>query len=296
MKFAPLNSCLIIFLSSLILGTSLAQPSHVPPGKVKFAHITQRTNLERDPIRHDVLARASDAATVFREIMDAPDQGIPQALLERAACVAVFPSVKKAGFVVGGQWGRGVVSCRNESNSWSTPAFFNISGGSFGLQIGAQVVDLVLIILNQSGMNGLLQNKFEIGAGASATAGLVGRNTAISTDALFGARIISYSRSRGLFAGLELKGSVLTPDTKANQAIYGEGVHTHELLSSVRMRGALDVMVYPRALYEISPYKVYYVKVPSSRRRILPPYSTAPSELSVGAKAATTGSSTNAQK
>lgn len=296
MKFAPLNCFLLVILSSLLVSLSLAQPSHEPPKKVRFAHVTQRTDIERDHVRHDVLGRASEAATVFREIMDAPDQGLPQALLERASCVAVFPSVKKAGFVVGGQWGRGVVSCRNENSGWSTPAFFNISGGSFGFQIGAQVVDLVLIIMNQSGMNGLLQNKFEIGAGAGATAGLVGRNTAISTDALFGARIVSYSRSRGLFAGLELKGSVLTPDTKANQAIYGEGIHTHELLSSARMRGALDVMVYPRALYEISPYKVYYVKVPSSRRRILPPYSTAPSELSGGAKAAIAGSSTNAQK
>ena len=164
--------------------------------------------------------RAKKAAQAFREIMDAPDNAIPQDLLDRANCVAVFPSVKKAGFVVGGQFGRGLVSCRKAGSGWSAPAFFTIGGGSFGLQIGAQAVDLVLLIMNEDGVNGLLKSKFEIGAGAAAAAGPVGRNASASTDATLNAQILSYSRSKGLFAGLELKGSVIKEDEDANK---GEG-------------------------------------------------------------------------
>ena len=137
--------------------------------------------------------------------MSAEDQAVPQWALDRTRCVAVFPGVKKAGFVVGGQYGKGVVSCRSENNTWSAPAFLTIGGGSFGLQIGGQAVDLVLLILNEDGLNSLLKDKFEIGAGASVSAGPVGRNAAASTDVLMQAKILSYSRSKGVFAGLELK-------------------------------------------------------------------------------------------
>src|SRR5262245_56631580 len=128
--------------------------------------------------------RAQKAAIAFQEIMSAPDQGIPQELLDRAQCVAVFPSVKKGGFIVGGQYGKGLISCRRAQGSWGSPAYFTIGGGSFGLQIGGQAVDLVLLIMNKSGVEGLLMDKFEIGAGAAVSAGPVGRNAHVSTDVL----------------------------------------------------------------------------------------------------------------
>ena len=141
------------------------------------------------------------AARVFKEIMDAPDKGVPQWLLDKAECVAVFPNVLKAGFGVGGRGGRGVASCRT-SSGWSGPAYFNLGGGSIGLQIGAQSTDFVLLFMNTEGMKSLLSDGFELGADASATAGPVGRQAGASTDAKFTSQILSYSRSKGLFAGL----------------------------------------------------------------------------------------------
>jgi SH3 domain-containing YSC84-like protein 1 len=229
--------------------------------------------LKDNQIRHDLSLRADTAGMVFREIMDAPDQGIPQSLLNRASCVAVFPSVKKGGFAFGGQWGRGVVSCRQETQGWGPPVFVTIGGGSFGFQIGFQSVDLVLLIMNRSGINSLLSSKIEIGADAGATAGMVGRNAAISTDAFLGSRILSYSRSRGLFAGIELKGSMVKADNTANRVIYGER-HLHEIFTSTRVRGATDVMAFPRALNEASIERLVDVKIPMAesvrRRRRIP--------------------------
>jgi SH3 domain-containing YSC84-like protein 1 len=232
-----------------------------------LAHRPRRVNSPSKPLpaRHDLLERSERAATIIREFMDAPDHGLPQAFFNRATCIGVFPSVKKGGFGFGGQWGRGVISCRYENKGWSMPAFFNLSGGSFGLQIGLEVVDLVMIISTRSGMDALVHNKVELGAGAGATAGIIGRSTAVSTDALLGARIFSYSRSRGLFAGLELKGSVLTPDNKANQVMY-KTTHVHEILSSEMSRNVEPITgAYSRSLQDTSPVKVVYVKVPRSR-------------------------------
>src|SRR2546428_3003311 len=132
----------------------------------------------------DERERAQKAAAAFQEIMSAPDQGIPQDLLDRAQCVAVFPSVKKGGLIFGGQYGKGVISCRRAQGSWGSPAYFTVGGGSFGLQIGGQAVDLVLLVMNKSGLEGLLQDKFEIGAGAAVSAGAVWRDTHVSTAAL----------------------------------------------------------------------------------------------------------------
>lgn len=198
------------------------------------------------------IERAKNAAKVFKEIMDAPDQAVPQELLDRAYCVAVFPSVKKGGFVVGGQFGRGLVSCRRAAG-WSAPSYFTIGGGSFGLQIGAQAVDLVLLVMNEDGINGLLKSKFEIGAGAAAAAGPVGRNTSASTDATMNAQILSYSRSKGLFAGLELKGSVLKEDSDANKDVYGKDVSAADLLDTQKIRSNEDVRVFPSTLSQFSP-------------------------------------------
>ena len=201
--------------------------------------------------KKEEVERAKKAATAFKEIMDAPDQAVPQELLDRAYCVAVFPSVKKGGFVVGGQFGRGLVSCRRPGG-WSTPAYFTIGGGSFGLQIGAQAVDLVLLVMNEDGVNGLLKSKFEIGAGAAAAAGPVGRNASASTDATLNAQILSYSRSKGLFAGLELKGSVIKEDQDANKDAYGKAVSARDLLETGKVKAAPDVRIFSATLAKFS--------------------------------------------
>ncbi|MGE0130628.1 MAG: lipid-binding SYLF domain-containing protein [Blastocatellales bacterium] len=197
--------------------------------------------------------RAQRAALAFQEVMSAPDQGIPQELLDRAHCVAVFPSVKKGGFIVGGQYGKGLISCRRAQGSWGSPAYFTIGGGSFGLQIGGQAVDLVLLVMNKSGVDGLLKDKLEIGAGAAVSAGPVGRNTHVSTDVLLKSQIVSYSRSRGLFAGLELKGAVITQDKVANKDIYGQEISAREIIVDGKVRTPGTIRIFPQALRKFSP-------------------------------------------
>ena len=203
--------------------------------------------------KSDERARAQKAAAAFQEIMAAPDQGIPQELLDRAQCVAVFPSVKKGGFIFGGQFGKGLISCRREQGSWGSPAYFTIGGGSFGLQIGGQAVDLVLLVMNKSGLDGLLQDKFEIGAGAAVSAGPVGRNAHVSTDVLLKSKIISYSRSRGLFGGVELKGAVITEDKSANKDIYEQEISAREIIVDGKVRTPTTIRIFPSALRKFSP-------------------------------------------
>jgi lipid-binding SYLF domain-containing protein len=203
----------------------------------------------------EAVKRANKAATVFREIMAAPDKGVPLELLDHASCVAVFPSVMKGGFVVGGQYGKGVVSCRRDDAAWGSPAYFTIGGGSFGLQLGGQAVDLILIFMNQDGVQGLLKDKFEIGAGAAASAGPLGRNTHVSTDLLMKAQILSYSRSRGLFAGLELKGAVIAPDGGANRDVYGSDATAREIIVEGKVRTPPEIQSYPQTLSKFSPKK-----------------------------------------
>ncbi|MFN0111880.1 MAG: lipid-binding SYLF domain-containing protein [Blastocatellia bacterium] len=197
--------------------------------------------------------RAKKAATAFREIMGAPDQAVPMELLDRSYCIAVFPGVKKGGFIVGGQYGKGLASCRRPGGSWGAPAFFTIGGGSFGLQIGGQEVDLVLLIMNKTGVEGLLKDKFEIGAGAGASAGPVGRSAHVSTDILLKSSIVSYSRSRGLFAGLELKGAVITQDNGANREIYGRDISAREIIVDGKARTPVEIEIFPKALRTFSP-------------------------------------------
>ena len=201
----------------------------------------------------DERVRAQKAAVAFQEVMSAPDQSIPQELLDRAYCIAVFPSVKKGGFIVGGQYGKGLISCRRAQGSWGSPAYFTIGGGSFGLQIGGQAVDLVLLVMNKSGVDGLLADKFEIGAGAGVSAGPIGRNTHISTDVLLKSQIISYSRSRGLFGGLELKGAVIMQDKGANKDIYGQEISAREIIVDGKVRTPTTIRVFPGALRKFSP-------------------------------------------
>ena len=179
----------------------------------------------------DAGEQSAKAARVFTEIMNAPDQEIPEDILNHAECVMVFPDVIKAGFIVGGRGGRGVGSCRT-ANGWSAPAFFDLGGGSIGLQIGAQSTDFVLLIMNEEGMNKLLGDKFEVGADASAAAGPVGRQAGASTNIRMDAQILSYSRSKGLFAGLELKGVVIKPDKDDMQAVYGKDANVKTVLQT----------------------------------------------------------------
>ena len=168
--------------------------------------------------------QSAKAARVFDQIMATREKSIPGDLLDRAEAVAVFPGVLKAGFIVGGRGGSGVIS-RRVSGGWSAPAFFDLAGGSIGLQIGASSTDFILLFMNENAVESLLKDKFEIGGEGSAAAGPVGRSASASTDARMNAQILSYSRSKGAFAGLELKGVVIKPDNEDNLQVYGMNAH-----------------------------------------------------------------------
>ena len=195
----------------------------------------------------DEIQQSEKAAQVFREIMNTPDKGIPQELLENAECIAVFPSVIKAGFIFGGRGGRGVASCRMAAG-WSAPAYFNMGGGSFGLQIGASSTDFVMLFMNKDGLNSLLSDGFTLGGDASVAAGPVGRQAGASTDLKLTAQILSYSRSKGLFAGLELKGVVIKPDKDDMRDVYGEGVTAKHVLKENKGNAPVSVRAFPIAL------------------------------------------------
>lgn len=176
--------------------------------------------------------RLNASATVLKEILGMPE-GIPKDLLDKSVCVVVYPSVKKAAFVVGASYGRGVVTCRKGedfSGVWSAPAMFALEGGSFGFQIGAQATDFVLLVMNDSGANSILSSKVKLGADASAAAGPVGRDTSAETDVVMKAEILSYSRAQGLFAGVSLEGSTLRSDDGANKALYGKELTAKQIV------------------------------------------------------------------
>jgi lipid-binding SYLF domain-containing protein len=199
----------------------------------------------------DEAGQSQKASVVLTEIMNTPDKGIPQDLLDKAECVAVFPNVIKAGFIVGGRGGRGVASCRT-ARGWSAPVYLNLAGGSIGLQIGAQATDFVLLFMNKNGMDYLLRDKFELGADASVAAGPVGRQVGASTDLRLDAQILSYSRSKGLFAGLELKGVVINPDKDDMRDVYGEGVTAKQILQESKVEAPASVRSFPNVLGKFS--------------------------------------------
>jgi lipid-binding SYLF domain-containing protein len=173
--------------------------------------------------------RVREAATVFGEIMAAEDQSIPTSILGKAEAVAIFPGTLRAGFVVGGTRGRGVISARNEG-LWSPPAFLTLTGGSFGLQIGGQSADLVLVSNDRRGLENLVSNQFTLGADAAVAAGPVGRDAQAATDLQLRAQILSYSRSRGLFAGVTVNGSTIRQDRDANERFYGQRLETRQII------------------------------------------------------------------
>ena len=175
--------------------------------------------------------RLREAAVVFEEVMGAPDKAIPRTILGNAVAIAVFPGTVKGGFVFGAHRGRGVISVRHPTHrTWSAPAFLTLTGGSFGAQIGAQSIDLVLVIMNRRGLEQLLRNQFKLGADASVAAGPLGRDVEASTDLQMRAQILSYSRTRGLFAGVSLKGSAIRQDPDANERFYGQRHRTRDLV------------------------------------------------------------------
>jgi len=179
--------------------------------------------------REDATERLENAGNVMHEIMGMPDKGIPEEVLEHAKCVAVVPHMVKGGFIFGGKGGKGVATCRT-ANGWSAPAFITISGGSWGLQIGVEAVDVVLIIQNEKGMQKLLSSNFQIGGDASAAAGPVGRHAEAGTDWKLDTEILTYSRAKGAFAGLTLEGASLRQDDDSRHAIYGRNATTRAIL------------------------------------------------------------------
>jgi SH3 domain-containing YSC84-like protein 1 len=200
----------------------------------------------------DAQRHAGDAAKVFTDIMNVRERAIPQELLDKAEAIAVFPGVVKAAFIFGGRGGQGVISRRNRTG-WSAPAFFNLTGGSFGAQIGAQKNDYVFLIMNEEGVKGLLEDKFEMGGEAGVVAGPVGREVAASTNTTLDAGILSYSRSKGAFIGAALKGVAITPDNDLNEAVYQ--LKATEVLSSRRMsltQMPAAVRIFPRTLARYS--------------------------------------------
>jgi SH3 domain-containing YSC84-like protein 1 len=178
--------------------------------------------------------RLRNCGTVLKEILDVPDD-IPQDLLDKADCVIVFPSVLKAAFIVGGSYGRGAMSCRMGDDfrgPWGAPTMMAVEGGSFGFQIGGQATDFVLLVMNESGARGILASKVKLGGDASVAAGPVGRDSSVETDATLRSEILSYSRARGLFAGLSLEGSTIRPDNGANRHLYGKKISSRDIVLS----------------------------------------------------------------
>ena len=180
--------------------------------------------------RDDDVNRTNKATQVFKEIMNTPDQGIPQELLESAKCIAIIPGDVKFAFIFGGNYGRGLATCRT-GHGWSAPMFLAIEGGSVGYQIGGSSTDIVMLFMNDHALHSLLSDKFKLGADASVAAGPVGRNAAAGTDLKLNAEILSYSRSKGVFIGVSLNGAVVQADKSGDRAMYGHNVSRHEILS-----------------------------------------------------------------
>ncbi len=199
-----------------------------------------------DSSRQQDISRIRNARFAFEDIMNAPDRSIPQELLESAKCIAIIPGEKRLAFIFGGRYGKGLVTCRS-AHGWSAPAFLMLGGGSFGFQIGGSSTDIIMIFRNHGGIDRLLSDKFTVGADASAAAGPVGRNAAAATDAEMHAEILTYSRSRGVFAGVSLDGAVVKPDRSGDRALYGANV-THTAILDGRVavppaaQGLVDVI------------------------------------------------------
>lgn len=180
--------------------------------------------------RADEVKRLARATDVFQEIMKTPDKGIPSDLLDKAACIGIIPGLKKGGLGLGGKYGKGLIMCRKPSRSWTAPSFITIEGGSIGFQIGFTQIDVVMLFMNKKGVDKLIGDKFTIGADASAAAGPVGRQTAAQTNIRMDAEILTYSRAKGLFAGISLDGATLRSDKDDNREFYGKDIDPRSIL------------------------------------------------------------------
>ena len=196
--------------------------------------------------REDDIHRIQDAAEIFQEMMNTPDKAIPEELLSSAQCIAIIPGAMKFAFMVGGNYGKGLVTCRS-ANGWTTPLFLTVGGGSFGFQIGGSSTDFIMVFRGRRGLTKLLSDKFTIGGDASAAAGPVGRSAAAGTDIELHAEILTYSRSRGAFAGVSLGGAVVQPDDSGNQALYGASANKENILDG-KVPAPSDAMVLLQAV------------------------------------------------
>ena len=246
-----------ITLSAAVV--ALAAAAFAPPTDTQARQTERQRKVTRPSAnaspgqQKDASKKADSASRVFEKVMGSADRSIPRQLLDRAEAVAVFPGMLKAGFVVGGRGGSGVIS-RRVTGGWSAPAYFKMAGASVGLQIGASKTDLILLFMNEEALKGLLEDKLELGGEASAAAGPVGRAASATTNLTFDAGILSYSHSRGAFAGLELKGVVINPDNNLNEALYG--LKAKEVLTGTNKVSMADVLpgviVFPTTLARYS--------------------------------------------
>jgi SH3 domain-containing YSC84-like protein 1 len=216
MKFSKLIGLWILLVAAAVFVQAQATSS------------TQATETEKD--QPEVVKRANAAAQVLDDIMSTPDKGIPEDVMSSTKCVAVVPSMIKGGFIVGGRYGKGLATCRTKTG-WSAPAPITIAGGSWGLQFGGEAVDLVMLVMNDKGMQHLLNSKFKLGADASVAAGPVGRHAEGSTDWKMRAEVLTYSRARGVFAGITLNGAVVKQDKDDTRLLYGKAVPFNPILS-----------------------------------------------------------------
>jgi SH3 domain-containing YSC84-like protein 1 len=199
-------------------------------------------------LKKDDIEKLNDAAAVLTEIRNAPDKGIPDGIWSKAHCVVVIPSMKKVGFIVGGEHGSGVMSCRH-GNTWGPPVFMELTKGSAGFQAGVSSTDLVLVVMNERGAEKLLNNKVTLGGDASVAAGPVGRSASAATDAQLSSEMLSYSRSKGLFAGIDLSGGSLNPDKSENERAYGPNVRTRDIaLGNAAVRVPPEMQTFTNAL------------------------------------------------
>ncbi|HZD33243.1 MAG TPA: lipid-binding SYLF domain-containing protein [Candidatus Angelobacter sp.] len=230
---------------------------------IAFLFLMTTTAFAQSGMRSADLDRIQSASTILAQIMSAPDSKIPDSIMDGAKCIAIVPSMLKASFIFGANYGKGVATCRN-ANGWSTPVFFKVEGGSFGFQAGGQASDLVLVVRTTDGMQHLLQSKFKLGADASAAAGPVGRDAQAATDLTMRAQILTYSRSRGLFAGVSVSGAVVHQDDSATNAFYGQTWTFYSLLNG-------QVPVPPDAENFVKTVEYY---APTRRAGAMPPTPT----------------------
>ena len=244
---------ILLCVLSLALVDNVAAQGSKSKSKTKAMTTAQPAEPPiRGPNTKEGAKQATKSAKVLNEIMGTPDKGIPSDLLAKSQCVVVFPDVVKGAFIIGGEGGRGVASCRTPTG-WSAPAYFEIKGGSVGLQIGGSSTDFVMLIMNEKGMKSLLSDKFELGGEASVAAGPVGRTTAASTDVKLDAEILTYSRSKGLFGGLSLKGNVISPEKSDMEGTYGKGMTAQTILAVNKNRAPAEVQVFPNTVAQYSP-------------------------------------------